>query len=92
MGLTFWILDENAAKLIPAPVELSKSERIVLATTRSLKASYMGVPRSMKSGLSPELWNVASELLKKKGLLTKTGAITVDGKNAIGWTTIDQIV
>lgn len=85
-GITIFLLADNAAKLIVAPVELTQNEKIVLAATRSLKSSYGGMSnyRQKESGLSLAVWNETSDALKAKGLLAKNGSVTVDGKNAIG--------
>src|SRR5262245_11441810 len=45
MGLTFYVHPDNAAKLLPAPVELSAYEAIVLNATASYKSSYNGRDR-----------------------------------------------
>lgn len=82
-GLTIHILEANATKLIPAPVELSEQEIAVLKATRSYKSSYAGQTRQQMSGIKLDVWNATSETLKAKGLLAKNGAITASGKNAI---------
>ena len=82
-GLTIHLLEANATKLLPAPVELTDLERSVLKATWSLKASYMGRSRQQESGIPLADWTAASETLKAKGLLNKAGAITPAGKNAI---------
>lgn len=84
-GLTIYVTEANATKLIPAPIELSKEEKAVLVATRSFKSSYAGIKnyRQQESGLSLSVWEAASETLKAKGLLAKNGAITPEGRNAI---------
>lgn len=84
MGLRFYVQKANSAKLIPAPVELTPNEELVLAATRSLKSFYMGSSRQMKSGMALSTWNETSAILQSKGLLAKNGAITAAGRNAIG--------
>ncbi len=91
VGITIYVTEANAAKLIPAPVELTREEKIVLAATRSLKSTYMGRTRQMESGLSLAVWNATSDALKLKGLLAKNGAITPEGKNAIGFTSLHSL-
>jgi hypothetical protein len=85
-GLTFFILDANSAKLLPAVIDLTRDEKIVLAATRSLKSSYGGYSnyRQQESGLSAATWTATVDVLKAKGLLAKNGALTTDGRNAIG--------
>jgi len=98
MGLTFYVHPSNAIKLLPAPVELTAIERLVLDATRSLKSSYMGRDRyqmkledyrysaDAKNGIAfptRAQWEQAKADLYAKGFLNKAGAITVKGKNAI---------
>jgi hypothetical protein len=94
MGLTIYVHPDDAAKLLPAPVELTDHERIVLRATRTYKASYGGADRytmawrDARGTLFPTKagWAVAKESLIAKGLLDKRGALTVAGRNAIGRT------
>jgi hypothetical protein len=73
-GITIYILEENAAKLIPAPVELTADERKVLNHGRRMKA---------ESGLTDSTWNAAEAVLLTKGLITKAGVRTAAGKNVV---------
>lgn len=96
-GLTFYVHPENARKLLPAPVELSDLDKLVLVATRNLKASYAGRDRyQMAEGehhcrkvlgntLYPSRpqWEATKQSLIGRGLLNKAGAITTAGKNAI---------
>lgn len=86
MGMTIYVTENNATKLIPAKIELTKTEKLVLAATRGLKSSYAGIKnyRQHESGLSPQIWADTVDVLKTKGLLAKNAAITTEGKNAIG--------
>jgi hypothetical protein len=45
MGLTFYVHPDNAAKLLPAPVEVTPHERVVLRATAHFKSSYAGQDR-----------------------------------------------
>jgi hypothetical protein len=95
-GLTFYVHPDNAAKLLPAPVELSPVERLVLVATASLKSSYAGRDRYTMAqdeyhcrkvlGDSPypsrEEWNATKAALAARGFLNKAGAITPAGRNA----------
>lgn len=92
VGLTIYLTEENATKMIPAPVELTRDEKVVLAAVRSLKSSYGGVKnyRQTESGLSASVWATNVEILKGKGLLNKMGAITPAGKNAIGNLSVER--
>ena len=73
------------------PTELSEDERIVLIATRSLKSSYGGVPNyryheaRRARGITLDRWNAAKASLIEKKLLTKAGAITPEGRNAVGF-------
>lgn len=95
MGVQFTLRPEDAAPLLPKPIELSPVERIVLIATRSYKASYGGQDRyqmaardlSYRQGAvmpSRSDWDAAKTALIARGLLDKRGAITVAGRNAIG--------
>ena len=80
----------NLSKLLPKTQELSDDEKIVLIATRSYKSSYAGISNyrlheaKRQRGITLERWEAAKETLIQKGLLNKAGAITVDGKNAVG--------
>src|SRR6516164_4563976 len=45
LGLTYYLHPDNATRLLPAPVELTEHEKIVLGATCSLKSSYGGKDR-----------------------------------------------
>jgi hypothetical protein len=86
-----YVRAENMNRLaLPAPVELSKEEKIVLAATRSLKSSYGGIKNyrfteaASYTKITLEQWETAKASCTSKGLLNKTGAITDAGRNAIG--------
>ena len=73
--------------MLPAPVELTFEQKIVLAATRSLKSSYAGIKeyRFSQSGIDRVSWDQAKAELQTRGFLNKAGAITDEGRNAIGW-------
>lgn len=75
----------NVTPLLPAPVELTEHEQIVLTCTRSYKSSYAGIKdyRRHQSGLTVAQWDTAKTSLIGKKLLAKNGAITVEGRNAV---------
>lgn len=87
MGITIHISEANAVPLLPAPVELTEAERIVLIATKSYKASYDGrKPRedeAKRYGVSKEQYEIAKSSLIARRFLNKAGAITVDGRNAV---------
>jgi hypothetical protein len=89
LGLTFSVNPRDSFKLLPKPTEeLTRAEKIVLVAT-GLKSSYGGIKdlrfheAHEKTGISRQEYDQAKELLIKKGLLNKAGAITPQGKNAI---------
>lgn len=81
----------NVSHLLPAPTELTADERTVLIATRSLKSSYGGVPNyryheaRRARGITLDRWIAAKASLIEKRLLTKAGAITPEGRNAVGF-------
>lgn len=79
----------NAAKLLPAPVELSEDEKIVLVFTAGLKPSY-GLIKDYrfhkarrKHNITSERWLAAKASCIGRKLLNRAGAITNEGRNAI---------
>jgi hypothetical protein len=96
-GITIYVNQENLSKLLPKPDEVSWAEKVVLSATRSLKSSYAGVKdyrfrEALKdTGITKAEWDAAKESLIKKKMLNAAGAITNDGKNAIGWTDLRQL-
>ena len=82
----------NVTPLLEAPPELRRDERIVLCATRNLKSSYGGVSNHRfvearrETGITLERWNTAKASLQAKKFLNAAGAITTDGRNAIGMT------
>lgn len=87
-SITIHIRTSNAAKMLPAQVELSRLENIVLAYTRCLKSSYAGIPNYRfheaheQTGIKQVEWDLTKASLIDRGLLTKQGALTVAGRNA----------
>lgn len=75
---------------LPPPNELSRDEMIVLIATRSRKASYGGISNyrfseaRRETGITLDRWEAAKATLIDKKLLNKAGAITVEGRNAVG--------
>jgi hypothetical protein len=91
LGLTFHMHPQDATRMLPAPVELTELERMVLEATRSLKASYGGRDRyqmatdNLRYSDKPSRtqWDEAKAALIGRGYLNKAGAITTAGKNAV---------
>jgi hypothetical protein len=82
---------ENMNQLIPQTTEeIPWAERVVLSATRGLKSSYGGVSnyRFVKAreetGITQQEWEAAKASLIGKRFLNAAGAITTDGRNAIG--------
>ena len=90
MGLILHVLPSNLSRLLVNKVELMWTEKVVLTATRSLKSSYAGIKNfryieaSRQTGITSDEWDEAEQRLKDRKLLNKAGAITLDGKNAIG--------
>lgn len=96
MGLTIYATSHDVAPMLPAPVELTDNERIVLIATRSYKSSYNGrdrydMARDDVCGfnrdaefMSRATWDETKQALIDRGYLNKRGAITTSGRNAVG--------
>jgi hypothetical protein len=94
MGRRIYIHPANAAGMLPAPVELSAIERMVLEYTATRKSSYMGRNRfqmacddalwNKTEAPTQAAWNDAVAALQGRGMLDKRGAITTTGRNAGG--------
>ena len=88
LGITFHVDPESALAFLPLPTDLSDDERLVLAVTCALKASYDGrKPRqdeARRKGMSAETFDATKSALIAKKLLNKAGAITTAGRNAAG--------
>ena len=96
--MTFYIHPLNAAALLPAPVELSDWDKIVLKATRNFKSSYGGKDRYQMAlneaggfgirNCAQDFpcrrdWELTKQALVDHGFLNKAGAITPSGRNAI---------
>ncbi len=87
-GITIHIHSANAGKFLPAQVELTRFENIVLAYTRCLKSSYAGQSNyrfreaNRETGISVYDWETSKANLITRGFLNKQGALTISGKNA----------
>jgi hypothetical protein len=97
LGLTFYVHPSILPKYLPEPASLTRNEKIVLCATRSYKSTYAGDGNyrfheaRRITGINLEFWATAKTGLIAKGLLNKSGALTVDGKNAIGWTDLRSL-
>lgn len=95
LGLTVFVGEENMNKLLPSGEnELSWAEKVVLSATRSLKSSYAGIKdyrfreALRNTGITKKEWDEAKQSLISKKMLNAAGAITNDGRNAIGNTNL----
>lgn len=93
LGITFYVAKENMVKMLPGNGdELSWAEKVVLSATRSYKSSYAGVKdyrfqEALKdTGITKVEWDEAKQSLIGKKMLNAAGAITNEGRNAIGRT------
>lgn len=81
---------ENIQPLLESPQSLSDDERTVLAATAGFKSSYQGISNyrfheaRRATGITLERYESAKSSLKEKKLLNKAGAITPEGRNALG--------
>lgn len=91
LGLTVYVRPENLAPLLPAPVDLTWIEKVVLSATRGLKsfARYDGAQRDC--GVTRAEFDAAKPGLIARGFLNKAGAITNEGRNAIGSVELYQL-
>lgn len=91
---SYMIFHSPTANITPAikqDVVLTDDEKTVLIATRSLKASYANIKEfrfteaNQKRGITWERWVAAKSSLMEKKLLNRAGAITIDGRNLIGF-------
>ena len=85
-GLTIYINVDELVSLLPAKMELTEDEKMVLHFTRAYKSSYAGIKdyrfrEASRHGITQERWDAAKASCISKGLLNKAGAITASGKN-----------
>jgi hypothetical protein len=84
--LTIFCLQENLTPMLPKPTEITDDEFICMYYTSCLKNSYGGETdiRRKRSRIGVEHWKEIQSDLMKRGLMMKNGALTTDGKNALG--------
>jgi hypothetical protein len=89
MGLDILIHPENAPRLLPAKVDLTDDEKIVLEYTSGYKPCYAGRSNNRlyeahrETQITEERWSSAKASLIAKGLLDKRGALTNEGRNNV---------
>lgn len=82
LGLRFYVHPSDAAALLPPPApELDPIEKAVLEVTCAYKSGYRK-EEYRRLGLADAQVERAKASLVGKGMLTKTGAVTVAGRNA----------
>lgn len=81
----------NALLAANAEVELTATERIVLAATRELKPAYRLAEATVTTRITETEYNAAKQSLIGRGLLRKNGSITDNGRNAIGRVNLYQL-
>lgn len=102
LGITVYIHPESLfitgpKSLTQGDPEFSREEKIVLAATRGLKSSYAGISNyryhaaHRETGITLEAYEGAKTRLIEAGYLTRAGAITLKGRNAIGLTDLYQL-
>jgi len=89
LGITVFVQPENLNQSwLPAPVEMTLAEKIVLTCTRERKSSYNGRNRQQMAfddcGLPETEWNTAKASCIAKGWLKANGSITDSGRNVCG--------
>jgi hypothetical protein len=96
--LRIYVNKDNLSKMIPQTTnELPWAEKVVLAATAGLKSSYGGISNyryyeaNKDVGITKQEWESAKASLIGKRLLNSAGAITGDGRNAIGDTRLRHL-
>ena len=82
MGLTVFVRPENLAPLLPAPLDLTWAEKVVLTVTCGLKGFTRLETAREETGIESVDYELAKTSLVNRGLLNRAGAITLDGRNA----------
>lgn len=82
LGVTVYVRPENLAPLLPAPLDLSWAEKVVLTVTAGLKGFARLEYAQRGTGITVPEYDAAKVTLAAKGLLTRAGGITPDGRNA----------
>lgn len=88
LGLVVYLSEANMTRLLPDKVSLTEAERCVLTITASFK-SFCRDEYRRRMQVPDDVYLAAKSALIQRGLLTKQGAITPDGRNAIHGQTVD---
>lgn len=93
-----YVRPDNMNRLsLPAPVELTLHQKVVLAATASLKSSYAGVRNyrfheaTKETGIGLMEWDKAKAECIALGFLNGAGAITNAGRNAVAGTRLHSL-
>ncbi len=89
LGIRVYAHPDELSGVLPPKAEITDNEGIVLDFTAGLKNTYAGrtnlrfVRANEENGITEEEWMAAKENLIERGFLTKAGAITANGRNAL---------
>lgn len=86
VGCKIHVHVDNAPRYLPPPTMLSEDESIVLYHTKSFTntGGYRFQEAHRVTGITRERWEAATVACQSRKLLDKRGAITGDGRNALG--------
>ena len=88
-GIIFWADAGALTPMLPETPQTEPDERTVLQFTASLRSSYGGIKNlryveaHRKTGITLDRWDAAKAACVAKRFLTKAGAITPTGRNAV---------
>lgn len=91
LGIRIYVSEANLTKMLPAPVELTRDQKIVLVATRSLKSFARFEEARSWTGIGKLAYDQAKAELIARGLLKSNGAITDEGRNAAGSTQLHSL-
>lgn len=93
-----YVRPDNLNRLaLPAAVELTRDQKVVLCATARLKSSYGGISNyrfheaHRRIGITQEGWDQAKAELITRGLLNRAGAISNAGRNAVEGTRFENL-
>lgn len=81
MPAVIYLNPANLTPLLPASADLYPAEQYVLDLHCDYKSAYRR-EEAARHGINADRFSGLVELLKAKGLLSKTGGVTVEGRNA----------
>lgn len=83
---TLYFNEADLVKMLPPTVELTWGEKVVLAATRGYKPAFRLENAMRLTNIAQSDYDTAKQTLISKRLLNAIGAITNEGRNAIGTT------